>query len=187
LTTDKDFKRLIRARSRKTGESYSVARRRLLAKNEGVESSLPPLLRVERPEHGFAVYVPEHWQELPLEPADAPYEVARFGYKDPKGHLCMVFRDEGPLGHISDIAARARTALEVRGFSHFVLSDVEMAGREAVRLDFESVQKEGLWRVSDYLVKADNLVYILGVGTSEPDKDAPVFDEMLRRFELTGG
>jgi hypothetical protein len=184
VTTDKDFKRLVRARSRKTGESYSLARSRLLAKNHGPTNSLPPLLRVERPEHGFAVHVPEHWQELPLEPADTPYEVARFGYKDPNEHLCMVFRDEGAFGHVSEIAERARTALEARGFSHFVMSDAEMAGREAVRLDFDNVHGGELWSVSDYVVKAGDLVYILGVGTSEPDKDAPVFDEMLRRFEL---
>ncbi len=98
----------------------------------------------------------------------------------------MVFRDEASFGHVSEIAERARTALEARGFSHFVMSDAEMAGREAVRLDFDNDYGGGLWSVTDYVVKADESVYILGVGTSEPDKDAPVFDEMLRRFELTG-
>jgi hypothetical protein len=96
----------------------------------------------------------------------------------------MVFRNEEASGRISEIAERARTALETRGFSHYLTSDAEMAGREAIRLDFDSFHEGDPWRVSDYIVKADNLVYILGVGTSEPDKDDSVFDEMLRRFEL---
>jgi ATP-dependent Clp protease ATP-binding subunit ClpC len=40
LTTDKDFKRLVRARARKTGESYALARRRLLSKAGG--TPVPP-------------------------------------------------------------------------------------------------------------------------------------------------
>jgi ATP-dependent Clp protease ATP-binding subunit ClpA len=36
LTTDKDFKRLVRDHARKTGESYSLARRRLLSKAGGI-------------------------------------------------------------------------------------------------------------------------------------------------------
>lgn len=38
MTNDKDFKRLVRGRARKTGESYALARRRLLSKAGG-----PPL------------------------------------------------------------------------------------------------------------------------------------------------
>ena len=40
MTTDKDFKRLVRDRARKTGESYALARHRLLSKAGGIP--VPP-------------------------------------------------------------------------------------------------------------------------------------------------
>jgi ATP-dependent Clp protease ATP-binding subunit ClpC len=42
LTTDKDFKRLVRDRAQKTGESYALARNRLFSKTRGIPVSANP-------------------------------------------------------------------------------------------------------------------------------------------------
>ncbi len=48
MPTHKDFKRLVRARMRKTGEAYSAARAQLLAKNPSpAPAALPPPARVD--------------------------------------------------------------------------------------------------------------------------------------------
>ena len=55
MTADKDLKRLVRARSHNTGESYAVARRRLLERPPGGRMESATLRAVEKPDLGFTV------------------------------------------------------------------------------------------------------------------------------------
>lgn len=43
---------------------------------------IPTLRRVEKPEHGFAIAVPQVWPEEPPDSGNSPYEVARFRLHD---------------------------------------------------------------------------------------------------------
>ena len=45
MTTQKDFKRVVRARMQKTGESYTAARAHVVGRGQRAEQALPPRLR----------------------------------------------------------------------------------------------------------------------------------------------
>jgi hypothetical protein len=68
LTSDKDFKRLVRAEARRAGLSYAAARRRLLANPPGDAMNTPALRSVEKSEVGFTVWIPDDWAEFPPQP-----------------------------------------------------------------------------------------------------------------------
>jgi catechol 2,3-dioxygenase-like lactoylglutathione lyase family enzyme len=60
MTADKDFKRLVRARARKTGESYATARRRLSSREDTTSMKFDPavpILRIFDVDEAKAFYV----------------------------------------------------------------------------------------------------------------------------------
>ena len=60
MTADKDFKRIVRARARKTGESYATARRRLLSREDSISMKINravPILRIFDEDKAKAFYV----------------------------------------------------------------------------------------------------------------------------------
>lgn len=187
MTTDKDFKRLVRIRSDRTGESYSDARRRLLERR-GLTMPIPVLRRVERPEHGFTIEVPQDWPDEPPDLSNSPSEVARFRLHDGDAwHLVLVFRrtdDTEPQVWLAANAARGR--LKRSGFTHMNLAECEWGGGDGVRIDCqrEFAGPGGLWTVREYFAVASGVVYVLGVGTNRPLDDGPLFDEIASRFEL---
>src|SRR5205823_14550059 len=63
MTARKRFKRRVRARAAKTGESYAVARRHL-DHRPGQEPNVPEFRTVTNTLHGFAVDLPEGWREV---------------------------------------------------------------------------------------------------------------------------
>ena len=187
MTTDKDFKRLVRGRSDRTGESYSAARRRLL-KRRGQRVPIPNLRRVEKPEYGFSIEVPEDWPEEPPDLNNSQYEVARFRYYDADARrLTLVSRptdDAEPQVWTAANAVRGRR--QRTGFMHFSLAECEWGGGDGVRIDCDkpSDRPRGVWTIREYLAVANGVVYILGMGTSQPIDDGPLFDEIATRFEV---
>jgi hypothetical protein len=187
LTTDKDFKQLVRHRSDRTGESYTAARRRLLERR-GPTMPLPTLRYTEKPEHGFSIAVPEDWLEEPPALDNSPYEVTRFRlHEGDAWHLALVFRrtdDAEPQVWLAANAARGR--LKRSGFTQMSLAECWWGGGDGVRID---CQKEfggpgGLWTVREYLTVGDGVVYALGLGTNKPENNGSLFDEIARRFVL---
>lgn len=186
LTTDKDFKRLVRNRSARTGESYSAARRRLLERR-GATMVVPPLRRVDKSDLGFAVHVPVDWFEQQPQATNSEYEVARFARPsgDARG-LCLVFRwgDLTEDATVWSVASTVRVILEGEGYEHFVLSDAQFAGRPSIRLACDKELPFGLWTVREEFVVDKLVAYVLGMGTNDPERDQPLLDEMANRFEL---
>ena len=76
MTKDKGFKRLVRTRRTRTGESYALARQRLLAKtHEEAKVSAMELSAVDVSEWGFRVSVPQSWARVA--PDTSRWEVLR--------------------------------------------------------------------------------------------------------------
>jgi hypothetical protein len=187
LTSEKDFKRLVRFRAAKTGESYALARTRLrYSARGGVEMDQSAFRRVEKTDLGFAVHVPDDWPEFPPQPTNSPFEVARFHYRDGERHVCLIFRHPGSSGLDPHVPAQEeRTILDRKGFEHFSFEDLEISGRPAVRMDFDRADLPiGMWWAREYFVVARNLVYILGVGSTDIDGDQDLFNQMATRFEV---
>jgi hypothetical protein len=100
--------------------------------------------------------------------------------------VCLVFRHPGSTGLDPHTPAQEESViLEQKSFEHFSFEDVDISGRPAVRMDFDRADLPiGMWWAREYFVVARNLVYILGVGSTDITGDQDLFDEMARRFEV---
>jgi hypothetical protein len=183
MTANKDFKRRVRERARRTGESYTAALRQL--RRNASEVTMEQWKRIEKPEFDYAVQVPLTWIESAPNLNNSPWETARFG--DPADRRCsfIVFRSPSPRDDSPIHAAEsAQMALEASGFVEFRTSDAAVAGRSAARLDCARYDAGRLWAVREYFVVRNSARFCLGLGSSVPDQHAALFDEIVDRFAL---
>jgi hypothetical protein len=152
------------------------------------------LRRIPKPDLGFAVHVPEEWVETAASPDTGGYEVARFWQRGEKAQNCLVFRHRLRSSLRSSVKG-AQHVLEADDFQNFTLLETELAGAPAIRMDFvrpggrrPSAKSRSLvggpWTVRHYFVARGGFVYVLSFGTTSPESDRTVFDEMAARFEL---
>ena len=192
MTAKKNFKRLVRARARKTGESYAAAFRSLrkgvleeppMAAASPSSRGVPPLRRVEKPEHGFALSVPADWREEPPNPFNSAQEVARFAGTGPGMRNCVVFRND-PRSRITARAAAEQVipVLERGGFGNFTHHDVTIAGLRASRLDFDKRTDNRCWSVRHYFVVTADTPFCVSFGTTALEQDAPLIDTLAATF-----
>jgi hypothetical protein len=184
MTANKHFKRRVRERARRTGESYTAALshlRRLDAQERPMQWQ-----RIEKPDFGYAVHVPDGWAERPPNLKNSPWETARFHQPDDRRHSVVVFRSPSRRGgDARQVAEHAQAALEHGGFTDFALSEVEMAGRTGALLECAKHDAGRVWAVREYFVTYGEAVsFCLGCGTAVPEEDAALFTEMAERFEL---
>jgi hypothetical protein len=191
MTANRNFKRLVRARARKTGESYAAALRHFERRDaEERPMADPALRRVEKPEYGFAVSVPEEWRELSPDARNSPWEVARFSGPRPGGGvgICLVFRNpKAPNADAHAFAEGVQPGLEHSGFGNFRLMDAVVAGRPGARLDFDRPSPNGgIWAVRHYFLVVGDVPFCVSFGTTAPDEDRGLLDALIARFELLG-
>lgn len=183
MTANKHFKRRVRERARRTGESYTAALsnlRRLDAQERPMQWQ-----RIEKPDFGYAVHVPGGWSERPPDLKNSPWETARFHQPDDRRHSVIVFR--APLARGRDarqVAENAQISLEHSGFTDFVIGETEVAGRPGALLECARHDAGRVWAVREYFVRYDDVGFCLGCGTAVPDEDGELFTGMARRFEV---
>jgi hypothetical protein len=184
MTARKNFKRLVRARARKTGESYAAAFRHL--QKPGAEAqpmAFPQLRRIEKPEYGFALSLPDDWREEPADPFNSWAEVARFAGPGPGTRGCLVFRNATQPGiDAPTVARRVVRVLEQSGFGNFRHLDTVLAGRPGARLDFDKPAPSGVWSVRHYFVIERDTPFCVSFGTSALEQDAALIDTLAATF-----
>jgi hypothetical protein len=185
MTERKNFKRLVRERARRTGESYTAALRHLRSSDPPEVPSMP-WQRIEKTDFGYAVTVPEGWVEREPDLTNSPLETARYVDPSDRRHSVIVFRNPfgGPQRVAADMASRAETALTASGFAELEITDAEWAGRPGVRLDCVKRDAGRVWAVREYFLVVDGIGFCLGLGSAAPDEDDPLFAEMARTFEI---
>jgi hypothetical protein len=183
MTANKHFKRRVRERARRTGESYTAALRHL--RRMDAEEQPMSWQRIEKSQFGYAVQVPEDWDERPPNLKNSPWETARFGQRTDRRHSLIVFRAPNRrTGSPGDIAAGARTSLESSGFTDFRITDARVGGREGALLECALHDAGRVWAVREYFVAVDGVHFCLGLGSSVPEEDAALFGEIAARFEI---
>lgn len=189
MTAKKDLKRLVRARLKKTGESYAAALRQIRKHIPGAPAAaVPALRRVEKPEFGFALRVPGDWREDRPDPFYNSDEVARFFGTGPDLQNCLVFRKPAePGADAQRIARNAQAHFGETGYGNFRRSGVAVAGLPGARLDFDRPNGwgEGVWALRHYFVVAGH-VFVASFGTTRPQRDAGLVDALAAGFELIG-
>ena len=160
MTADKHFKRKVRERSRRTGESYTAALRHLRRDTlrEPVMRSDPtnqgdPVhwQRVEKPDFGYAAHVPPDWEEYPPDLKNSLFEAARFADPADRRHGVIVFRGMPRPGlSAAERAEWAQASLEAAGFGDFEITEAEVAGQPGARLDCVKRDAGRTWAVREY-------------------------------------
>jgi hypothetical protein len=183
MTANKHFKRRVRERARRTGESYTAALRHL-RRIDSREQSMQ-WQRIEKPDFGYAVHVPQDWDERLPDLKNSPWETARFGQPTDRRHSVIVFRRPTRLGRgAAEVAEVAQSSLETLGFVDFQIIDAQVAGRTGVRLDCTKYDAGRVWAVREFFVVQDDVNFCLGCGSSVPEEDDPLFTNMAERFEV---
>ncbi|WP_433444666.1 hypothetical protein [Nonomuraea sp. CA-141351] len=184
MTANKNFKRRVRERAARTGESYTAALlhlRRIDAKEHFVQWQ-----RFVKPEFGYAIHVPQGWDERPPNLKNSPWETARYGDRSDRRHSIIVFRPafHRPQMTATEAAEMARHSLEAAGFSEFALTEAEVAGITGARLTFAKHDAGRIWAVSEYFVVHDDVRFVLGCGSAIPEEDESLFTAIARQFEI---
>ena len=194
MTAKKNFKRLVRARARQTGESYAAAFRSLrkgspevrpMAAASPSSRGVPPLRRVEKPELGFALLVPHNWRDEPPDPFNSAQEIARFTGPGLRERGCFVFRNHPRPGITARAAAEGLVpVLERGGFGNFTHHDATIGGVPASRLEFEKRTGSRLRSFRDYYVVVGDTPIVLSFSIPNPDQDAPLIDMLAATFSF---
>jgi hypothetical protein len=183
MTANKNFKRRVRERARRTGESYTAALshlRRIAAKESSMQWQ-----RVERPEYGYAVHIPQGWEEREANLKNSPWEVARYVEPGDRRHMVGVFKPfRRPGRTAAELATGARSALEGSGFSEFSSAPATLGGVPAVQLSCVKRDAGRVWAVRELFAVQGETELCLGFGTAAPDEDDPIFEAMAERFEI---
>ncbi|HEX6470851.1 MAG TPA: hypothetical protein VF069_17250 [Streptosporangiaceae bacterium] len=184
MTANKHFKRRVRERARRTGESYTAALSHL--RRSDAQEVTMRWQRIEKTEFGYAVHVPEGWQERQPDLKNSPWETARFVDPADRRHSVIVFRGmamPGPLRAV-EVAERVRTSLEGAGFGDFAISETSVGGRPGARIECAKHDAGRIWAVRQYVVVHEGVRFVLGCGTSVPEEDDPLFTVMSERLEI---
>jgi hypothetical protein len=183
MTANKNFKRRVRDRARRTGESYTAALRHL--RHIDAREHKVQWQRIEKPDFGYAIHVPEGWDERPPNLKNSPWETARFGDPTDRRHTVIVFRSlTRPGVPPADAIEGVQASLETAGFTDFDIADAEFAGRPAIRLDCARHDAGRVWAVREYFLVQDTVRFTLGCGSAVPEEDEPLFTAMAERFEV---
>jgi hypothetical protein len=142
--------------------------------------------RIEKPEFGYAVRVPQGWDESPPNMKVSPWETARFGDPADRRHNFTVYRAPTPPRLTpTEMAESVQVRLEGSGFGDFQITDAQIAGRAGLRLDCAKHDAGRVWSVRHYyLIARDNVRFTLGFGSFMLEEDDPLFTAMVERFEI---
>jgi hypothetical protein len=183
MTADKNFKRLVRERARRTGESYTAALshlRRIASRESSMQWQ-----RVEKPEYGYAVHIPAGWEEREPNLKNSPFETARYVEPGDRRHMVGVFKPFHRAGRTAaEMADGARSALEQSGYLEFTVAEATLGGVPAVRLECVRRDAGRVWAVREVFAVQGETELCLGFGTAVPDEDDPLFEAIAGRFEI---
>jgi hypothetical protein len=183
MTANKHFKRRVRERALRTGESYTAALRHL--RRIDAQEHLVQWQRIEKPGFGYAVHVPQSWDERPPNLKNSPWETARFGDPTDRRRTVIVFRAMTlPGWTAAEVAEEVQTSLKAAAFGDFHITDAQIAGQTGARLDCAKYDAGRVWAVRHYFVVHDDVRFTLGCGSFLPEEDDPLFAAMAERFEI---
>ena len=188
VTTRKRFKRLVRARMAKTGESYTTALRYFRDRSKETDAMLDTQ-RIVKADLGFSLGIPGAWEELPPKLTKNRDEAARFREDSERwSAACLVFFHRSTDEQTPHQAAeRAKIGLH-GSFQNFKFEEIAFAGRSATRLEFDSQILDpscgGVWSVWEHFVKVDGHMLCFGWGTSDIESDRELFEQIATSVEL---
>lgn len=197
MTQNRTFKKRVRARMAETGESYSAANQ--LLRNSTLqdlvmeETSMTENLQlVTNQDFGFSLQLPATWRDVGPDVYNSTFKMVRYLRTSGKIHdgIVNVFWDipGDSLRSLVEVGNPSTFDLSVKGLkdegiSDISTSDVEIGGREAIRLNWASPLGDiDDWASRSYFMCVRNKFVCLNMGTSDRVGDAELYDQVARSF-----
>ena len=190
MTARKRFKRLVRARMAKTGESYMTALRYFRDRPEETAAMSDTELRtVVKADLGLTLGIPETWKEVPPNLLNSLNEVARFVEDSvPWSTTCLVFWNPKPDDRTTRQVAEGSKKAHQAQFQNFAFQEITFAGRKATRLEFDrkvlDQPRGSLWSAWELFVNVLGDRFCFGLGTLDIEGDRALFEQMAASVEL---
>jgi ATP-dependent Clp protease adapter protein ClpS len=192
MTHDRRFKKRVRARIARTGESYTVAYQILRQQpSEEVAMTDHKVQIINNHDFGYTIEVPSTWRDAGPDIYNSAFEIARYLRNAPAIHDGIVNIFWGLPGESRQSAAQTgdpkvfdlnRDCLEKEGVTA-TLKEVQLSGRSATRLDhaykFGTIEH---WASRSYFMEIRGAIVCLNMGTSDVNKDGPIFDWIAASF-----
>ena len=184
MTVDKHFKRLVRARAARTGESYTAARWRL--RREGTNPSPSKPKRIKLADLGFSVAIPDPWRRVTHSMWGTSYPALHYEVTEDDSRVADCELNSHRLGSIRDPARAAAEAVERQRSDpsdRFEFTETMLAGTPAIRLDHANNRRP---QASErhYCLKHNDHLLILRFTTTDRTASDPVFDQIVASIEL---
>lgn len=184
MTVDKHFKRLVRARAARTGESYTAARWRL--RRQTASSSAAKTKRIRLADLGFSVAMPEPWHRVTHSMWGESYPALHYEVSKGDSRLADCELNSQRLGSVRDASRAAAEAVEHERSNpsvRFKYTETVLAGKPAIRFDRTNPRDPQASERHYYLNHNDHLI-MLRFGTMHRTTFEPVFDSMAASIEL---
>ena len=202
MTTDRDFKKLVRRRMSRTGESYSTARSRLRAKRAETSASHDTAswravelgeIRLRVPESWIDLGITDSFELVHLGPARNLFSgaAALFATDDGPGWLyalghpfggLRVFRQEPGDNALSADDAKALHAAKLRSGGYRDFDDYERSGELPLGSGFVCSRRDRLgrrWTLCHHYIEHEQGLILLVFGTFAYERDESLIGAVL--------
>ena len=184
MTVDKHFKRLVRARAARTGESYTAALWHL--RRQTSASPSPNARRVRLADLGFSLAIPDPWQRVVHSMWGARFPAMHYEFAKDDLRLADCEVNSQRLGSVRDSVRAAAEAIERERpdpSARFEYTDTSLGDRPAIRLDHAN-NRHPQASERHYCLKHNDHLLTLRFTTTDREACDPVFDEMAASIEL---
>lgn len=195
MTQNRRFKKRVRARIAKTGESYSTACGHLRKSNQEDDTMAENAFQtVINHDFGYSLRLPVGRRDVGPHIYNSVFEVARYLRNEPKIHdgIVNLFWDlpGESTRQLAETGEKSvfdlnRTCLEKEGVKDISIDEVTIGGRPATRLDHAyKLGDIDNWASRSYFMAVRNTFICLNMGTSDVDADRRLYDEIADSFKV---
>jgi hypothetical protein len=189
MTEKRRFKKRVRSRMAKTGESYLTAYRYF--RNQNAENLPMEFQSISRIDLGIALDVPSNWKELVPNPGvgtlEGVVEVMHFENHEEleKAKGLDILSMPNPEGQsLKNVVQNETKRLQRMQFTDFSYSEISVGGCSCTRIDCENADSS-VWSLRLYLIKTEqNHIWWLFFGSFEMKQDNKFIEKMTGSFKL---
>lgn len=195
MTQNRRFKKRVRARIAKTGESYAAACRHLRRSNqEDANMAENEFQTIINHDFGYRLAIPVGWRDVGPHIYNSVFEIARYLRNEPRiaDGIVNLFWDlpgasSRQLAESGDCAVfdLNRACLEKEGVTDISISEVTIGNRPATRLDHAyRLGDIDNWASRSYFMAVRNTFICLNMGTSSIEANSMLYDDIAASFHV---
>ena len=198
MTQDRRFKKRVRARIAKTGESYSTAYQHLRKlSSEETTMAENEFQTITNHDFGYTLRIPSDWRDVGPFIYNSAFEIARYVKTADNIHdgIVNIFwgfpgkstRSLAETGVPSSEFNYSQASLEREGIKKTSVSETHIGDCPATRLDWEAdvnYRTTNFWSTRCYFMAVRDTFMCLNMGSPDPTRDRELYDEIANSFDV---